>query len=67
MDYIIRYVDLPITVKGVTALDDNGFYNIHINARLSIEEQKRTIAHEIKHIARGDFFSCDSLEEVESM
>lgn len=67
MDYIVRYIDLPITVKGVTVMDIDGFYNIYINSRLSYEEQKRTIAHEIKHISRGDFFSDGSLEEVESM
>ncbi len=67
MDYIIRYVDFPIAVKGVTAMDDNGFYNIYINSRLSFEEQKRAIAHEMEHIAREDFFSYDTLEEVESM
>lgn len=67
MEYIIRYIDLPIPVKGVTAMDSSGFYNIYINARLSIDEQKRTIAHELEHIARGDFFSYGTLEEVETM
>ena len=67
MDYIVRYIILPITVKGVTVMDCDGFYNIYINANLSSEEQKRTIAHEMEHIARGDFFNYGTLEEVESM
>ncbi|MCD8327665.1 MAG: ImmA/IrrE family metallo-endopeptidase [Ruminococcus sp.] len=67
MNYCVRYIDLPITVKGVTAMDETGFFNIYINARLSVEEQRRTIAHELTHIARGDFFSYRSLEEVENM
>lgn len=54
-------------MKGVTAMDSDGFYNIYINSRLSYEEQKKAIAHEMKHIARGDFFSFDTLEEVERM
>lgn len=67
MDYCIRYIALPVTVKGVTAMDSDGFYNIYINSRLSYEEQKKAIAHEMEHIARGDFFSFDTLEEVERM
>lgn len=67
MDYIVRYVDLPIPIKGVTIMDHDGFYNIYINARLSYEQQKKAIAHEMEHIARGDFFSVGTLEEVETM
>lgn len=67
MDYIVRYIDLPITVKGVTVMDYDGFYNIYINSRLSYEEQKKTIAHEMEHIVRGDFFSYATLEDVETM
>ncbi|MGN1133349.1 MAG: hypothetical protein ACI4RN_02725 [Oscillospiraceae bacterium] len=67
MDYIVRLIDLPITVKGVTVMDSDGFYNIYINSRLCFEEQNKAIAHEMEHIARGDFFSYGTLEEVESM
>jgi len=67
MDYIVRYADFPITVRAVTVMDINGFYNIYINARLSYDAQKRAIAHEIEHIARGDFFSYGTLEDVETM
>ena len=67
MDYIVRYIDLPITVKGATVMDYDGFYNIYINSRLSYEEQKKTIAHEMEHIVRGDFFSYATLEDVETM
>ena len=48
-------------------MDSDGFYNMYINSRLSYEEQKKAIAHEMKHIARGDFFSFGSLEKVETM
>ena len=48
-------------------MDHDGFYNIYINARLSYEQQKKAIAHEMEHIARGDFFSDGTLEEVETM
>ena len=48
-DYCIRYVDLPPTVRGVTACTD-GFYNVYINAYLSYEEQQKATKHGLKHI-----------------
>lgn len=68
IDYIIRYIDLPYTIKGVTVLDSDGFYNIYINSHLSWEEQKKAVKHELEHIRRDDFDNiCASLEEVEAM
>lgn len=67
MNYCIRLVELPTAVKGVTVMDKDGFYNIYINSNLLYEEQKKAIAHEMAHIARGDFFNDGTLEEIESM
>lgn len=47
IDYIIRYIDLPYTIKGVTVLDSDGFYNVYINSHLSWEEQKKAVKHEL--------------------
>ena len=58
---------MPITVKAVTVMDYDGFYNIYVNARINCEQQKKAIAHELTHIARGDFFKSEPLETVESM
>ena len=67
-DYIIRYIALPYTVKGVTVQDADGFYNIYINSQLSIGEQKKAIRHELNHINRNDFDNNFApLEEVEAM
>lgn len=68
MDYCIRYIDLPCTIKGLTALDSNGFYNIYINSRLSGYDQREAIKHELTHILRKDFDKEEEiLEKVESM
>ena len=68
MDYIVRYVDLPIPIKGVTIMDHDGFYNIYINSQLSFEEQEKAIRHELEHINRADFDNALApLEEVEAM
>ena len=53
-DVIIRYIDLPCTIRGMTVYEDD-FYSVYINARLSYEEQRRTIQHELMHIGRSDF------------
>lgn len=67
MDYCIRYIDLPCRINGFTVMDDSGFYNVYINAKLDYFHQKDAIRHELTHISRGDFFSNCSLEKVESM
>ena len=67
LDYCIRYIDLPCTVNGMTVQDIDGFYNIYINSRLNFEQQNKAIQHEMCHIARGDFDSCECLEKIETM
>lgn len=67
MEYCIRYIDLPLTTKGMTVEDQNGFFNIYINQNLSVEQQNEAIAHELKHINRGDFDNKKSLREAETM
>lgn len=52
---IVRIIDLPCTVRGYTALDDEGDYNIYLNAKLNYEQQKRAYNHEMCHITRNDW------------
>ncbi len=66
-DYCVRYTSLPISVHGVTARDETGFYNIYINVDQSYENQKKAILHELEHIERGDFDKSDQpLDDVEN-
>ncbi len=48
-------------------MDRSVFYNIYINARLSFDQQKKNVAHEMEHIARGDLFSYGTLDDVGTM
>ena len=34
LDYCVRFIDLPLTTKGVTVEDADGFFNIYINENL---------------------------------
>ena len=53
-------------MRGLTACSD-GFYNIYTNSALSLEEQEKTIQHELTHIERDDFYSDGTIETVEKM
>lgn len=59
MNYCIRYINLPCTVKGFTVQDENSFYNVYINANLSDDEQNEAVLHELSHIENDDFEKLD--------
>lgn len=60
-----RLIDLPLTIRGYTSLDPDGNYNIYLNSRLSLEQQRKTYKHELTHIKRNDFADFKTLEEAE--
>jgi hypothetical protein len=70
-DCIVRLLDLPCSVKAVTALDEDGCANIYINSKLSREEQQKAARHELAHVSRDDFHSdtdihtCEEAAEVQ--
>lgn len=67
-DYCVRFVPLPISVHGVTAKDEDEFYNIYINANQSSEVQREAVKHELTHIERDDFDKYDlPLGDVEDL
>ena len=54
----VRVVPLPLRVEGVTLPNDDGSFDIYINAVLSPHKQQETLAHELRHI-RAEHFSLD--------
>ena len=63
-DYTVRYIDLPLSIPGITFLQD-GHYNVYINSALSIAQQSDAMRHELEHLQEDDFNLSKSLEEVE--
>jgi len=61
----IRYLPLPHTVKGLTVQDEEGNYNVYLNARLSYESHTETLQHEIKHILNNDFQNFLHVKDIE--
>lgn len=65
-DVCIRLIDLPLTVKGTTVLDDDGGFSVYLNSKLSFEEQRLTCEHELRHIACNHFYNNQSVAKCES-
>ena len=62
---IIRVINLPICVKGVTVPHPDGTYNIFINSQYSIDVQRDTLKHELNHIKNLDFDNFDNIQLIE--
>lgn len=65
-EYLIRQLDLPYTVKAMVSMGEDGFYNVYVNSRLSIEEQYKAAEHELRHIARDDFYNGKDIRSIET-
>lgn len=56
---IVRGIELPPKIKGVTVIDGEGDYNVYINTLLSPEAQKQAKKHELTHIIKDHFYNYD--------
>ena len=67
-DYFVRVVELPAAVRGVTVPNDDGTFSVYINALYDDETQRRTLEHELAHLARDHFYSASpiALQEAEA-
>ena len=63
---IIRVVQLPSCVRGVTVVSPDDIYNVYINAIFSYEEQKEILLHELSHIKNFDFDNFDTIRYIEN-
>lgn len=66
MTYFIREVKFPFEVKSVVtpnAEDDS--FSIYINSRLSDDQKRKALEHELNHIKNDDFYNEKPIEEVE--
>ncbi len=56
---------MPYGVRGFTTPDIDDNYNIYINEKLSDEQKRRTLDHEMEHIKNDDFYSCEDISVIE--
>ena len=64
-DIYIRLIKLPSSVRGFTAPDADGNYNVYINEGLTPEQARKTYRHELKHIRQGDIESSEESGGIE--
>lgn len=66
MTYFVREVSLPFEVRGiVTPNAEDDSFSIYINSRLSDDQKRKALKHEIDHIENNDFYNDKTIEEVE--
>ncbi len=66
MDSIVcRVISLPSRVNAITVVDENGDFNVYVNACLSQEQQQKAYRHECRHIKRRHFHSFKPVEDCE--
>lgn len=63
----VRLIDLEVNVGGLIAVDEEGFVNIYLNARLSRDAQLKALRHELRHYYRDDLYSEADIREVERL
>lgn len=54
--YFVRQVPLPATIEGVSVPNDDGTFDIYLNANLCEARQQECLQHEIKHIIEDHFY-----------
>lgn len=66
-DYSVRLEDLPASVRGMVVYDDEGWPNVYLNAKLSREEQRKTLIHELRHIVNDDAYNTKNIKLIEAI
>ncbi len=47
--------DMPVQIRGFVCLGSDYSPCIVINSRMSVEQQRKTYLHEVKHLESGQF------------
>lgn len=55
-EYFVRYAPFPPSIEGVTLPNDDGSFDIYINAALSPARQADRLQHELRHIQADHFY-----------
>jgi hypothetical protein len=64
-EIIIRYINLPCSVRGFVKEDCDGNYNIYINTNLSYKMQCDVLSHELSHIEEKHLDSHEDIDAIE--
>lgn len=57
VDYFVYLVDFPVcSCGGCVCLNEDGTYTVLLNARLSHQQNKDSMEHELNHMKHDDFY-----------
>lgn len=62
----VRLVALPESVRAVTLPNDDGSFDVYINATLPELLQNRALEHELRHIRMNHFYNEDPITKSEA-
>ena len=65
-DHFIRVIPLPRNVRGVSVPNDDGTFSVYINALYDTDDQRRTLEHELTHLARDHFYRQEPIARQEA-
>ncbi len=66
-DFFVRFVPLPPQINGLCSPNDDGTYNLYLNAGKDFDHQLDGYDHECRHIENNDFYTDRDIREVEGL
>lgn len=64
--YRVELIDHKNTrMRGSVEIDEDGFATIFVNARQSVNQQLKTVDHELRHLVNDDAYNDVPLEQAE--
>lgn len=55
----VRMISLPSAVRAVTLPNNDGSFDVYVNADIPAELQVKALEHELEHINRDHFYNED--------
>lgn len=61
----VNEIDLPISIRAFTVVDENGIPTVFVNRRYCAEREREACRHEKAHIDHDDFYALESADVIE--
>jgi len=61
----VNEIDLPISIRAFTVVDENGDATVFVNRRYCAERERESCEHEKRHIENDDFYALESADVIE--
>lgn len=60
-----QVLDFGNSIPATITINKDGSFSIFLNASLSYERRMQAYLHEMRHIQKDDFFTCNTVDEKE--